>query len=1518
MKPAPNPKDVQEFQFKQDQLIQAYENFKNIPISCNLILADSKRGLIYTAYENKLTVFKSNLSNDWRLDHNLPSVISRLSISCDCSYVGITFNSPTAHIYKASSISKNQLELINTVVISNVSQNVFAYDLRWNPAIPEMFCTVVSDHSIGTFQIKPDQKTTINVIALENIQGLEAECVAWSPKGKQLVIGCKNGNIIQLKPELKIARTITGPSPPIGGVTSILWISNYQFCAAYLDVNERRINVLIIDAPKGDTKTIFTCYEDITYGMPDVDAEYLPRYYFDHVPEWNLIIAASSSSGEIAVLGSLDNGAHWEQWQLNDNGRAQLPLVQTSESYPVGMAIDKSSTIILPWGPESTLPHPVPILYIYGTSGQIISFHMVNLFPNCPSLCSPPSEQFVLPQRTSMLPSEISFILNTGVTSTPRPKQIESSIERPKAVIPTPNSFTEPQKPTTTPQSVLTLQVSVQPQVELKIPRSRSEQSVEIHSSKPGIGISPVKELQTDPAAAIVDKINYDSIFWRNFCEEITHFEKELQSKLEPQTWDIGAEEEKQKLITQCAQMNEFGHDLMETTNSLASDVSYLKALYLQTFAWVEEIKSRNSANVCDVPKNCHDRSKIEELQKKFSHVQSQLLQAIKALDIHWVEQESQDRARMKIPSLEFIYQNLKKHAEIIAKEKEALDNLSKKWKTLSRGNKISSLNRSIAKLNISSNIPGSSGINGDGGVIEMRCRAIANNTKNFTREKQMRLRDLLLKTEPKIIKAINPSPVQDKLKATLTSLTSQNKTTITPKVKEKIVTNKLSGELPKVNVPSTKSATFVSNIIPVSVGTTTIVTTGITTTTITTSPATSIIKTTTTSQNPLASLNSIVAKLGNEPLTVTQQKTQPLTFSTSAFSLNFGNQTSVKLNEKSVITTSPHTIKSLLIQPTAASTQIPSITPINLKPFFSGSLEQKQESIVPVICKENTPKVPFTFKSTEQCTSAQSVSLFQTNSLENGLLNGATTVKVEQARGTQTNAPQNSGTSFNLSLNDSHSTVASTQQNVSNLNKNLSFNQNIGKSPTTTATAAVPVVNNQTFFLSVKPGDTTISNLAKTESLPLQTITTINTTVTTPVVAATGSTTKLPASDFSKMMMGLSTQSLTNKSQLGSAAPILITPTLTSSTATTINFGKVMSVTPIASPPGEANTFINLPSGTTIEKLLSPANTTTPVSSPSKMFGMGTGSNIFGGNTTNLSTSASIFTNTNPLTSTNVSDKSVVTTSAPALFGNASNGFSQPSNTSIMQSNVICQSINFGKPPSTCATPSNIFGKPAVSGTSTTSSMPALMSSSPFGQSTKSPMNAASPVKPFLANPETTPNASPFSAIQTCPTQNIFGGSTTSPKVTSIFGGIPTSPPSFGSSSMGSMFGGSPKPTGIIFGGAPSFGTPPMANTAAFGTPSTFGSKPVFGSQPVFGGSKPEFGTTFGSSFGTMGFGTSSPPLSNTPTDKVFGNVTGSNTFESLARQDTGLTFGSLAQKSPTAEKPSFSGGHSFTAWRS
>lgn len=534
-----------------------------------------------------------------------------------------------------------------------------AIDLQWNPTVPGMLCTVASDYTVGSFHIKEDKEKTIELKALERLSGLDVLCAAWSPKGKQIVVGCKNGHIIQLKPDLKVARTIPGPTPYIGEVISILWISNYQFCAAYLG-SEQRINVLIVDAPKGEANATFTCYEDITYGITDTEDGTIPRYYFDHVPEWGLIIAASGNSSEIAVLGSTDGGATWNQWQLVDSGRAELPLICTTESYPVGLAIDKSSSRKLPWGAESALPHPVPVLHILATSGQLCSFHMVNLFPNCPAINVPPTEIISTPPqpRASMPPTETSIIMNGLVTSTPRPKQQENVAERPKPA-PTANIFDKFLKGTggffTQPLAKMPKQQEQKPEIcnmEIKVEPPKEIHSVE--PIKPDVKLTPIKE--TVPQAPIEPKttVEDDSRDIRAYVEEHNLFEKELRNRLEPQTWvECGTEDERRKLVEMSDVIDQFLRELRETTNSLSSDIAYLKALLLQSFAWVEETKSKNAASNDITARNCGDSNKISDLQKLYYYTQTQLTQASKIVDLEWLDSKSHEMSRMRIdPSL--------------------------------------------------------------------------------------------------------------------------------------------------------------------------------------------------------------------------------------------------------------------------------------------------------------------------------------------------------------------------------------------------------------------------------------------------------------------------------------------------------------------------------------------------------------------------------------------------------------------------------------------------------------------------------------------------------------------------------------------------------------------------------------------------------------------------------------------------------------------------------------------------
>ncbi|XP_043254325.1 nuclear pore complex protein Nup214-like [Colletes gigas] len=1507
MKTAPDPKDVQEFQFKQSHTSQILNAFESIPIACSLLVADKKRGLLYIGQDNKINILKPGEDSDpeWSIEVQIPVAISKLTLSCDCSYLAVAPHRPSILIYNAQALVRSNLQLLHEIRISSSSAEVFVNDLQWNPTIPGMLCTVASDYTIGSFQIKEEKEKTIELKALEKLNNLDVLCAVWSPKGKQVVVGCKNGNIVQLKPDLKVARTIPGPSPYIGEVISILWISNYQFCAAYLG-SEQRINVLIIDAPKGETNAIFTCYEDITYGMSDTVGEaMIPRYYFDHVPEWGLIIAASSNSSEIAVLGSTDKGATWNQWQLIDSGRAELPLICTKESYPVGLAIDKTPVRKLPWGADSILPNPVPILHILATSGQLCSFHMVNLAPNCPVINTPSTEIVTPPPMAqSHVPLETPLIMNGAITSTPRPKQPENVSERPK---PPPvgnlcDKFLKgsgffvqspPEKPKQQEQKFES------PGMEMKM-----EPAKETHVQEPvkqDIKIIPPKE--TIPQKPVEQKpsVEDDSRDIRAYIEEHNLFEKELRNRLEPHTWECGTEEERHKLIDTSIIIDQFLRDLRDTTNSLSSDIAYLKALLLQSFAWVEETKSKNSASIDIVSRNCGDSNKISDLQKLYYYTQTQLTQASKILDLEWSDSKSQEMSQMKIPHLEFVYQNLILHNRIIQEEKSKLEHLKKRWKLIICNNNIFGLNRSLSNLSITST-KSSTSLLRNGGIIEARCKAIATKTLSFTQGKQIKLREHLSASVPRVIKPVNPSPIQHRLEATLSSLASLDTTPVDVKnkveqpISKHTLIAKQSTEEPKV-------------------------------------------------QSHLDSLNSIVARIGanetsNVPMKSKVQTKQPV------FPIVFPSTTGskpiqVEIKPNAPVTTAVAKSKQDAIVFNQVNTSNHNVS--NLMKSFPkvdsitfGTPVQKSEEAQKLVPKEFGAKLgkeimpggdPFKVEA----------NIFATGSLKDALSSDVTSEKVQEiaptaslkfgATITQTTAVKTDAASTFSFATPIPSNVYSTSQNVAP-QTNAPFN--LKATSPTVAAQTQESLQLTGFFMGQQAN--------QTSSVPTSSPTAEGKYNYKPTFGMSNFQTSLGqisislASATPPKETVTTTASLTIEKTPSTESKVSIFPT------STVHALPATSAAPLFGNQTNVSIFGGMPSSTGH----------LPVATTSTAFGpraMPLSMPMFGGF---KATPATTVTTTTVPTSSNAVPLFQNTLPKPT-FGEPV--ASLPPASSVSPNNSTPSTHALGNVTTTTSATS-VFGKPALAMNPQFPSTPVVSSTAnTFGKPVINPPSMPfgnSPNTSIFGNmPTTSANTSIFSGNST---GSIFGAKTPASSAGSIFGGNTSPMSTFGTPQKSifennapksdSIFGATPNAgaTTSFFGGAASNATPGPSSPGspsvfggvaqpAFGQAPAFDSKPVFGSASSFGASKPLFGVGFGTTaFGAAAvppafggpstLGGSPPPMDNT--SKVFGSVGGSNTFESLASQPGGLSFSSLAQKSPEAEKPpAFTGGSSFSSWR-
>lgn len=55
---------------------------------------------------------------------------------------------------------------------------------------------------------------------------------------------------------------------------------------------------------------------------------------------------------EVGVLGAIQTGetSVWQQWNQMDSSRAELPLNNKNETFPLGITFDTGVVYQLPWG----------------------------------------------------------------------------------------------------------------------------------------------------------------------------------------------------------------------------------------------------------------------------------------------------------------------------------------------------------------------------------------------------------------------------------------------------------------------------------------------------------------------------------------------------------------------------------------------------------------------------------------------------------------------------------------------------------------------------------------------------------------------------------------------------------------------------------------------------------------------------------------------------------------------------------------------------------------------------------------------------------------------------------------------------------------------------------------------------------------------------------------------------------------------------------------------------------------
>ncbi len=261
--------------------------------------------------------------------------------------------------------------------------------------------------------------------------------VCWSPKGKQFVVGKKNGELIQYNPEGEQKAVTSSPVARTGwAVSSVSWMENNVFHVIYASPGV---------VPGEESYEAYTILREKTSIMDINHPDPAPAYgdrsreggrFFVHLRDWapakHLLIVADPPSTDVGIIycKQADDPDPWATLELEETSRIVLPIDDNgNDTYPLGLEVDltsKDPVNMSTFGGDETPPAPPsPILYLYTNVGSLLGYHVLNKV-------APSYSTLVVPSTPSTAPS--------SATSTDAPMMVSP-------ITPTFGSIPAPTKP---------------------------------------------------------------------------------------------------------------------------------------------------------------------------------------------------------------------------------------------------------------------------------------------------------------------------------------------------------------------------------------------------------------------------------------------------------------------------------------------------------------------------------------------------------------------------------------------------------------------------------------------------------------------------------------------------------------------------------------------------------------------------------------------------------------------------------------------------------------------------------------------------------------------------------------------------------------------------------------------------------------------------------------------------------------------------------------------------------------
>uniref|UniRef100_A0AAF5CRT8 Nucleoporin Nup159/Nup146 N-terminal domain-containing protein n=2 Tax=Strongyloides stercoralis TaxID=6248 RepID=A0AAF5CRT8_STRER len=351
------------------------------------ITTSSKNGLIFTTNGNSfITTFlasdihsnASNLKKKCTKLFNYDCDILRIHCSCTGEYLAVIstkLNEYFIHIYDTKTFSFEFNDTPYPLYIDNVG-DFKVLDFQWNPSIEEMFAYTTGGNRIYCLEFNSGG-TCFSHKRIDELKS-NGNCISWSPKGKQLVVGCMDGSMLQYKPELTLVRK---ESPPTIDDESelecvgICWLGTTDFIFAFEGKKSQNLNVSLLVLKKNQPAQ----WNHLGNICKNVEKVVEPeRFYFENIVEWGLVFVASNNGLGVGFLEK--DGDNYKYIELPEDKDILLELGETCEVPCLcGIIIDKScvekykETI----DDVTTEYKPSPVIVLLTSNGIMQSYWLV-------------------------------------------------------------------------------------------------------------------------------------------------------------------------------------------------------------------------------------------------------------------------------------------------------------------------------------------------------------------------------------------------------------------------------------------------------------------------------------------------------------------------------------------------------------------------------------------------------------------------------------------------------------------------------------------------------------------------------------------------------------------------------------------------------------------------------------------------------------------------------------------------------------------------------------------------------------------------------------------------------------------------------------------------------------------------------------------------------------------------------------------------------------------------------------